>query len=45
MGDSWFEPRDPDAIPSRATATLDHPRPVALILSGVTGHIADYAEA
>ncbi|MEU0517342.1 SAM-dependent methyltransferase [Streptosporangium sp. NPDC006007] len=36
---------DPGAILRHAAAALDLTRPVALILSGVTGHIADYAEA
>ncbi|SDH58091.1 S-adenosyl methyltransferase [Sinosporangium album] len=36
---------DPAAILERATETLDLRRPVALILSGVTGHIGDYRQA
>ena len=37
--------RDPAAIVEHASATLDFTQPVALILSGILGHIADYEEA
>jgi O-methyltransferase involved in polyketide biosynthesis len=37
--------RDPDKILAEAAETLDFDRPVALILSGVLGHIVDLDEA
>ena len=37
--------RDPDKILEAATATLDLNQPVALMLMGVMGHVADYDEA
>jgi len=37
--------RDPDAILERAAASLDFDQPVALMLIGVLGHIADDDEA
>jgi O-methyltransferase involved in polyketide biosynthesis len=37
--------RDPDAVIAGARETLDLSRPVALILSGVLGHVGDHAEA
>jgi hypothetical protein len=37
--------RDPDKILEAAAATLDFTRPVALMLMGILGHIADYDEA
>jgi hypothetical protein len=37
--------RDPEHIVSAAGRTLDFGRPVALILSGVLGHVADTGEA
>jgi hypothetical protein len=37
--------RDPDRIVSEAGRTLDFGQPVALILSGVLGHVADTGEA
>lgn len=37
--------RDPGAIIRAASATLDFDRPVALMLMGVLGHVADYDEA
>ncbi|MFI8854480.1 SAM-dependent methyltransferase [Streptomyces sp. NPDC053499] len=37
--------RQPAAILEQAAATLDFERPVALILSGILGHVADHAEA
>jgi len=37
--------RDPDVILTEAGRTLDLGRPVALILLGVLGHVADYDEA
>ncbi|MGK5532232.1 SAM-dependent methyltransferase [Streptomyces sp. URMC 129] len=37
--------REPEDILARAGRTLDLARPVALILSGILGHVADYAEA
>jgi hypothetical protein len=36
---------DPDAILQAARKTLDFSRPVALMLMGILGHIADYDEA
>ncbi len=36
---------DTDAILRDAARTLDFDRPVALILSGILGHLADYEEA
>jgi hypothetical protein len=37
--------RDPDKILAAAAATLDFTRPVALMLMGILGHVADYDEA
>jgi O-methyltransferase involved in polyketide biosynthesis len=37
--------RNPDAIVEAAAATLDLTRPVALVLTGIIGHIADFDEA
>ena len=37
--------RAPDTILERAGRTLDFDRPVALILSGILGHVADHEEA
>jgi S-adenosyl methyltransferase len=37
--------RDPDKILEAAAGTLDFARPVALMLMGILGHIADYAQA
>jgi S-adenosyl methyltransferase len=37
--------RDPDKILEAAAATLDFTRPVALMLMGILGHVADYDEA
>jgi O-methyltransferase involved in polyketide biosynthesis len=37
--------REPDKILEAAARTLDFSQPVALILSGILGHIADYDEA
>ncbi|ONK09971.1 SAM-dependent methyltransferase [Streptomyces sp. MP131-18] len=37
--------RDPAAILSAAAATLDMSRPVALVLSGILGHVPSYARA
>ncbi|MCH6160058.1 SAM-dependent methyltransferase [Streptomyces marispadix] len=37
--------RDPEAVIAGARETLDLSRPVALILSGVLGHVGDHAEA
>ncbi|TDC76116.1 SAM-dependent methyltransferase [Actinomadura sp. 7K507] len=37
--------KDPDTILSAAAGTLDLSRPVALILNGIMGHVADTAEA
>ncbi|MDJ1134305.1 SAM-dependent methyltransferase [Streptomyces iconiensis] len=37
--------RAPATILQRARRTLDFERPVALILSGILGHVADYEEA
>jgi len=37
--------RDPDKILEAAAATLDFTQPIALMLMGIMGHIADYDEA
>jgi S-adenosyl methyltransferase len=37
--------REPDKILEAAARTLDFSQPVALILSGILGHVADYDEA
>ncbi|HET9382329.1 MAG TPA: SAM-dependent methyltransferase [Streptomyces sp.] len=37
--------REPERILRAAAGTLDTSRPVALILSGILGHVADHAEA
>jgi hypothetical protein len=37
--------RDPDKILATAAATLDFTRPVALMLMGILGHVADYDQA
>jgi O-methyltransferase involved in polyketide biosynthesis len=37
--------RDPDKILAEATETLDFSKPIALILSGVVGHVADINQA
>ncbi len=37
--------REPDAILSAAAGTLDMSRPVALVLSGILGHVPSYARA
>ncbi|MFG2679643.1 SAM-dependent methyltransferase [Streptomyces sp. NPDC048392] len=36
---------DPDAVLAAAAETLDFDRPIALILSNILGHIADYEQA
>ncbi|GAA2574403.1 MULTISPECIES: SAM-dependent methyltransferase [Streptomyces] len=36
---------DPDAVLAAAAETLDFDRPVALVLSNILGHIADYDQA
>ncbi|MDB1089423.1 SAM-dependent methyltransferase [Streptomyces sp. ACA25] len=36
---------DPEAILEAAAGTLDFNRPVAVVLSGILGHVADYDEA
>jgi len=37
--------RDPDAILAEAATTLDFSQPVALMLMGIMGHVADYQAA
>jgi hypothetical protein len=37
--------RDPDAILSEAKAILDFERPIALLMLGVLGHVAEYDDA
>ena len=37
--------RDPDKILQAAARTLDFTQPIALMLMGILGHIADYDEA
>jgi O-methyltransferase involved in polyketide biosynthesis len=36
---------DPEAVLAEAAATLDFTKPIALLLIGVLGHVADYDEA